>query len=153
MQHDIRSALTGAAAGLLATLPMTAVMLAGQKLGFVGESPPRLMSSVALGARGEPDPGDLKAKAVAAELHLAIGAVNGAAYGLLTHRPNIPLPAAVQGMLFGILVWLIGYCGWMPALHIMPPVEKDRPDRQVVMFLSHLVYGSTLGLLTRRFQR
>ena len=153
MQQDIRSALTGAAAGLFATLPMTAVMLAGQKLGFVGNAPPSLMASVALGARGEPDPGDLKAKAVAAEIHLAIGGVNGAAYGVLANRTGTPIPAAAQGMLFGIAVWLMGYRGWMPALHIMPPIEKDRPDRQVVLFLAHLAYGATLGLLSRKFRR
>lgn len=151
MQQDIRSALTGALAGALATLPMSAVMLTAQRAGFLGESPPSLMASVALGARGNHDPGEVLAKVVATELHLAIGVANGATFGLLANRLSLPLSAPIKGALFGTLVWALAYRGWMPMLKIMPPVERDRPDRQVVMFVSHLVYGSVLGWAARRF--
>jgi uncharacterized membrane protein YagU involved in acid resistance len=152
MQQDIRAFLTGGVAGALATAPMTAVMLAGKRLGLVGDVPPQLVANVALGARDEHDPGTFKRRAVATELHLYVGAINGAAYGALANRFGRSLPAPLAGAAFGIVVWLIGYRGWMPMLKIMPPIEKDRPDRQVVLVLSHLVYGATLGMIARKFR-
>ena len=153
MQQDLRSALVGALAGALATLPMSAVMLTAQRAGFLGESPPRLLSSAALGAHGNHDPGEVLQMVVATELHLAIGVANGAAFGLLGDRLNLPFPAPINGALFGTLVWALAYRGWMPMMKIMPPIERDRPDRQVVMFVSHLVYGGVLGLAAHRFSR
>lgn len=153
MQQDIRSILIGGFAGVLATVPMTAVMLAGKRLGLVGDMPPKLVADVALNARGESDPGAFKATAVATELHLYVGAINGAVYTTLMNRVGPKLPAALEGALFGIIVWLMGYRGWMPQLKIMPPIEKDRPDRQAVLVISHLVYGAVLGIVARAMRR
>lgn len=153
MQRDIRAGLAGAIAGGIATIPMSTLMLAAQRLGYLGDSPPRLMSAVALGAAGKHDPGKLTEVAIATELHVSIGVVNGALFGVLTERAGMRIHRGIQGTVFGTLVWALAYRGWMPMLKIMPPMEKDRPDRQVVMFLSHIVFGGVLGLMLDRVGR
>ena len=56
------------------------------------------------------------------------------------------------GTVFGAVVWLAGYEGWLPAMDILPPAHKDRPGRAANVFIAHLVYGWTLGWAARRFR-
>ena len=42
----------------------------------------------------------------------------------------------------------VSYSGWLPALHLMPPPEQDRPGRQPSMVAAHVVYGAVLGALS-----
>jgi uncharacterized membrane protein YagU involved in acid resistance len=153
MQRDVQAAMMGAIAGAIATIPMSAIMLGAQRLGYLGDSPPRLMSDVALGAAGKHDPEKRTEVALATELHLSIGVVNGAAFGVLSERADIALHQSLQGIVFGAFVWALAYRSWIPMLNIMPPIEKDRPDRQVAMFLAHVVYGATLGWVMKRIRR
>ena len=150
MQRDIKAGLYGAVAGALATIPMSAFMLGAQKSGNLGELPPRLMSSVALGAIGKRDTSKTVDDLVAAELHLDIGVLAGAIFGIVTCRTSIPVHRAVQGTLFGLMVWVAAYKGAMPMLKVMPPPERDRPDRPIAMILSHVVFGASLGWLVNR---
>ena len=52
-----------------------------------------------------------------------------------------------MGMAYGVAIWGISYMGWVPALGIMPPADRDRRDRQAVMLAGHLIYGTALALL------
>ena len=150
MQRDVQAGLTGAVAGALATIPMSVVMLVSQRRGWMGDQPPMLLSSVMLGAIGKRDAGTGTKRAVATELHFDIGMMNGLLFGLLSCRAKLPVPRAVQGAIFGVLVWAVAYRGWIPWLKVMPPPEKDRPDRQITLIVAHLVYGATLGWLVNR---
>ncbi len=47
-------------------------------------------------------------------------------------------------VLFGVVFWII------PLLGLMPPPDRDRPGRPVVMVLAHVVYGLTLGAVVGR---
>lgn len=153
MQPDIRAGLIGSIAGALATVPMTAFMLAAQRKGFLGEAPPRLITDFALISARLPVHDKGTQTAVAGSVHFGFGAVCGALFGALSQRTRLPFPRVVQGMLFGMTVWFVSYQGWVPALHIMPPPEDDRPGRPAVMILAHLVYGSTLGWIVGRMDK
>ena len=88
--------------------------------------------------------------AEAGTVHFGIGAALGVLFGLVSSR----MPArnrVTQGVIFGLLVWLTAYKGWVPALNIMPPPEKDRKDRPIIMVLAHIVYGATLGWMIKRW--
>jgi hypothetical protein len=136
----------GALAGVLATVPMTAVMLGAQRLGLLGEAPPKKITEDLL----DPPPGTkLAATAVT---HLGFGGMAGALFGAL-RRPRSTVRAAVEGVAFGTAVWAASYAGWVPALGILPPPDEDRADRQATMLVAHWVYGATLGVLVAAFGR
>ena len=133
------SLLRGAAAGTLATGAMSAVMLGlGQRM---GEQPPDAIVQRAALAAGK-RPSEPQADLLATLAHVGFGAGVGAAYTLLPRR----LPPVQRGVATSLAVYLTSYQGWVPALGILPPASEDRPDRQRVMLLAHVVYGAVLGL-------
>jgi type IV secretory pathway TrbL component len=121
----------GAAAGAVATVVMSGVMLAAHRAGRAGAEP-----------RGR------TASALAAVAHVGFGATTGALHALLpaTDRP------VRRAVLLAVGVYAGSYAGWVPALGALPTASRDRPDRQVVMAASHVVYGTVLGLLDDRWR-
>jgi len=139
--------IDGATGGAVATVAMSAVMIAGDRTGLMGEQPPTAITRFALDEAGVERPA-VAASLIAPLSHLFFGAVGGAAFGLL--RRLVPgVPGGLLGVGFGLAVWAISYKGWIPALGILPPPEDDRPGRPVVMVVAHLVYGLVLGRLVR----
>ena len=51
------------------------------------------------------------------------------------------------GVAYGGAVYAGSYMGWIPKVGLMPPPHRDRPDRPVVTFLGHLLFGSVLGAI------
>lgn len=139
----------GAVAGAVATIPMSVVMLAGQKAGMLPKQPPEEIVDSALDAAGA-HVSKQTSSALATLNHFAFGAGIGAGYSLLRRitggRGN---PSAV-GSLFALGVWFASYQGWVPALTGLPRTTDDRSDRQTTMAAAHVAYGVTLGALVDR---
>jgi uncharacterized membrane protein YagU involved in acid resistance len=136
--------LRGALAGGLATAPMSAVMMGAKQLGLVGEMPPEKITAKFLNRAGIRR-SEVQQDVLATLTHFGFGAAAGAAFGVIAPRRLIArLP---MGMAYGAAIWGVSYMGWVPALGIMPPADRDRRDRQMVMLASHLVYGTALALL------
>jgi uncharacterized membrane protein YagU involved in acid resistance len=148
------SVVAGTAGGLAATVGMTVVMLLARRAGLSGPLPPERIAQDAIAeATGRPAHED-EEHAVAAVAHVGFGILTGTLYGLLVsgvRRPPTGL-AALSGAIFATVVWLVSYQGWVPALHIMPPVSRDRPGRVATMLVAHWVYGIVLGILTARLR-
>ena len=146
----VKAAARGAVRGTIATVPMSAVMLAGQRLGWMKEQPPEVLVDVALErADLQRETSDEAADAVAVATHFAFGATAGASFALL-HRV-VPIPAAVPaGIVFALGIWWASYRGWIPAMNILP--AEQRPGRRgtLVMVAAHAVYGATLGAMSGR---
>ena len=143
----MRNLLRGAVAGTVATGLMSALMIAARKAGLMGAMPPEKITARFLdraGIRRSREQQD----ALATAFHFAFGAGGGALYAAALRRA--PLPPILRGMAFGTAIWAVSYMGWVPALGIMPPPDRDRPGRPVAMLLGHLVYGGALGALARR---
>jgi len=83
--------------------------------------------------------------------HLGYGAAAASLYPVVT-RP-LPVPNIVRGMLFAIAVWAGSYLGWLPATNIMKPATRESARRNIVMIVSHLVWGALIGLLATNFSR
>ena len=137
--------LRGALAGAVATVPMSAVMLALRKQ--MGEQPPDVITTHAAHALGA-EPTEGQADALASVAHLAFGAAAGAAYAVLPAWG----PAPLRGVATGLAIWSSAYQGLVPALRIMPPASDDQPGRPGVMIAAHVVYGGVLGLLEQRLR-
>ena len=152
MSVVVRNLGAGAVAGLVATVPMTAVMAGVRRLLPLSEQqtlPPRQVTDRAVDMIGLSDDMSEGEKQLATTAtHLGFGATAGAGYGLLA--PHLPLPPVVGGVAYGLAVWAGSYLGWLPALrlHKRPAAEPVR--RHATMILSHVVWGTVLGLLTDR---
>lgn len=146
MDRALNTALEGAVAGAIATLPMSAVMYASKQAGLMGEYPPEIIADKGLQTAGVPPDRDVN-DATATVAHVAFGAGAGTLFALLRRQTRLGVPAVVEGIGFGLLVYAVSYNGWIPAVHIMPPPEHDRPGRQPSLVAAHVVYGAVLGAL------
>lgn len=142
----LRDAARGAAAGVVATGAMSAVMLAFRKQ--MGEQPPDAIAKSAAHAVGA-EPTESEADVLALIAHLGFGLGVGAGYALLPRH----LPPPVRGIALALAVWAVSYQGWVPALGILPPADEDRPARPTVMIGAHVVFGAVLGEVEDRLRR
>jgi uncharacterized membrane protein YagU involved in acid resistance len=149
------SMLRGGVAGLLATAPMTVVMAILFRFLPRHEQyplPPRQIEervSHEAGIGHRMDEGEHRVLTTLA--HFGYGALTGAGYGLVAHalRP----PPLLAGSGFGLVVWLVSYLGWLPALKILPSATEQPGGRNMLMITAHLVWGAVLGWLTQRLDR
>lgn len=146
-------AAAGAVAGTLATVPMSAVMLGAQRLGLMGEQPPRKVTDEAVEAV-DAEADDTTRDRLTVLAHLGFGAAGGVPLALVLRclpaslaRLGRRRTAAAAGAAYGLAVWTSAYMGWVPALGIMPRADHDRPGRPESMIAAHLVYGGALGAL------
>jgi len=144
----------GAAAGAIATVAMSAVMLGAKRAGFSGELPPERITRTAIDRLTARPLDDHTEHTIASVTHLGFGAVAGALFNLLMAREGSargsPLVAASAGVIYATCVWLVSYQGWVPGLGFMPPASRDRRGRVATMLVAHWVYGGTLGILATR---
>jgi uncharacterized membrane protein YagU involved in acid resistance len=88
---------------------------------------------------------DSTSTGVAWLVHLAISAFVGITFALLAgHRAARMLPAAVLGLAYGAVWWVLGALWLMPAKLGMPVFEVN--EMAWKSFAGHLVYGLPLGL-------
>lgn len=141
--------LQGALSGILATIPMTLFMGAAHYLLPKRQRyplPPRLITLKAAEKVGledviEEEPVYTLTTGAA---HFGYGADGGILYALLTRR--VPLPPALNGILFGLTFWAAGYLGWLPAAGLLRPATEHPKERTALMIVSNVLYGITTAL-------
>jgi hypothetical protein len=139
------AAAAGVVEGLLATVAMSAVMLAAERAGLMGKQPPEKIVEHGLHRGLNVEAGEATENRLAVLGHAAFGAGAGALYAIL-HSAVRRRPTIATGLAYGLGVWAVSYKGWVPALGIMPPPKRDRPGRPAAMIAAHVVYGATLGV-------
>ena len=72
-------------------------------------------------------------------VHFTYGGLWGTVYGLV--QSSYGLPPVPTGLLFGLVVWLIGPAWLVPAMRLMAAPAKEPPLRLAVMVAGHLIYG------------
>jgi uncharacterized membrane protein YagU involved in acid resistance len=55
----------------------------------------------------------------------------------------------MAGIAYGLTVWALAYGVGLPSLGLHPAATDDTKDRNQVLIASHIVWGATLGRLTR----
>lgn len=147
----LSSIAKGTFAGAVATVPMSALMWAAQRAGYLGQLPPERITEAALGAIGVA-PEEETADVLSLVNHLGFGAAVGTLYAALREPGPRVAPDLIAGAAFGLTVWLVSYEGWLPAIGIMPNVQWDRPGRPESMAAAHLVFGTALAGVLRRLR-
>jgi NAD(P)-dependent dehydrogenase (short-subunit alcohol dehydrogenase family) len=134
-------ALSGIVAGAVATGVMSLAMMAGKRLGALGEPPPRRITRRLLAPLGPLAPRGRALDFAALGAHVGFGASLGLLYGLLPTRGRSPS----SGLLFGMTAWAVNYAGWLPKAGLMPAPSRDRPGRPTTMLAAHLLFGKVLA--------
>lgn len=136
-----------AAAGFVATAPMTAYMeWADQaRVEEPGSSlPPRTLVAEAFETVGAPRMEALVQPATWAA-HYGYGATVGALGGLTP--PPVSLAAAViGGAVSGLEVWGLSYFGLLPALGSSARGTRQPHRNNRVLFAAHVIWGATFGV-------
>ena len=149
----VRELAAGAAAGTIATLAMSTLMLTAQRAGLLGEQPPRKLSDAVLDgvAGGRAD--ERTRRLGTAVVHLGIGATAAALHQVGRRLVGRPRPAAIWGGAFGAVFWTLNYGVVAPAIGIMPPPDRDRPGRAPVMLAANIVWGVVSAVVGDRLAR
>lgn len=143
----------GALAGVVATGPMTVVMILLHRRLPRHERyplPPREITmklARKAGVAGELTQETRSAATLLA--HFGYGAVCGAIYA--TGADRVPVGAGAKGPLFGLLVWATSYLGLLPGAGILSPATKHPARRNALMIIAHLVWGAVLAVVTEVF--
>jgi hypothetical protein len=85
--------------------------------------------------------------AVAIAAHLACGTVAGAALGALRQKREDVKTELAVGATLGILLWGVGWAGWLPILGADRAPWSYRTPNALLPVLDHAVYGAAWGLL------
>ena len=152
---SVRKLLKGAAAGFIATAPMSLTMLIGWTLLPKREKyhlPPRLITEEITERVGLEDRmGEDELIGLTIFSHFGYGALFGSVYALYDNR--IPMHSSLRGALAGMAIWIASYLGWLPALGILRPATHHPWRRNLLMIIAHLVWGVTLGEVTRKLTK
>jgi len=139
--------MRGAAAGLAATVPMTAAMEAMHRRLPARQRhplPPRKITMRFAGkARVRHRLNEPERLAATLAAHFGYGSAVGAVLGAVA--PKGTAKAAAAGAGFGLLVWAASYLGLMPLLDLHPPATREPAGRNLLMIAAHLVWGATAG--------
>ncbi len=151
----LRAAVRGAGAGLLATLVMSALMLAARRAHATPQLPPETIARRATQAVTGESPSATEGRMLGSVAHLAFGAAAGSVFGLVHHAIGLRglLASVGAGLGFANAVYLVSYQGWVPALRILPPATDDDPNRVRTMVAAHWVFGAALGFVTQWLSR
>lgn len=156
LTRELRRALGGFGAGVIATIPMTLAMMLMHRFLKASERyplPPRTITARLLGrtrsnafTRHGLDTSDLNALTVSS--HFGYGGACGLLFVMVERV--LPAPRIAKGLVFGIAVWAGSYLAWLPALGILSPATSHPPRRTALMIVAHLIWGASLGLIFSR---
>jgi len=152
MRAQPNDLIIAAAAGVVATVPMTILMEELHRTlprEHDGPLPPREVTEGVYERMGGdvaavPEPNLEQATVVA---HYGFGGAAGAIFPLVAPQG---LPGAVgAGALYGVGVWTGSYLGLLPALGVRHHPRHDSAARTAMMIAAHVVWGVTLALIVR----
>lgn len=148
----LKQLLAGAAAGVIATIPQSAVVWGARSLGvYRRTAAPEAVAERLTNRVTELEQLPRRWRPMVKLIeHFAFGAAVGAAFGAVAGRLR---PRVVAGLVVGLAVWKLSYDGWIPRLGILPPPERDEPGRARTMIAAHVAYGLALGLAYDRLDR
>jgi putative membrane protein len=156
MAHRVEYLFLGAVAGLIATVPMTAFMVAGKRrmsLWSQDPLPPAQITHQALRTVDlDDDVSRSQEAALTAVNHFAYGAGMGAVYAQLVH-PQTARGAIATGVAYGLGVWTLSYCGWLPVAGLYRSATEDTAERNALMIGAHVAWGGSLGLACHLLRR
>ncbi|HKZ26104.1 MAG TPA: hypothetical protein VJP78_04080 [Thermoleophilia bacterium] len=147
--------LKGAAAGIWGTLAMAGVALTIRRLRTQSEAlsktDPEHAIDWMLRMAAEELPPPRQRRRIADPLLFAVDAIGWVADARATPRHQVSPWAG--GIATAALMWVIGFCWYMPSLGILPLPWKWEKKKLFITSTAYLAYGLTMALLLGQFQR
>jgi putative membrane protein len=141
------SGMQGAVAGFVGTAPMTVFMLLTQRFLPKGQRyalPPEIITKeLAHRAHVRQHMNKMQVLGATTIAHFGYGAMMGLLYA--PFAKNLPLPAIVKGLLFGLLVWAASYLGLLPLLGLSGSAPTEPTRRNLLMIAAHIIWGASTG--------
>ncbi len=147
-------ALTGAASGLGATIVLSGLREVLRGLGLIYKTAPmqvvdRLEESALI---KDLSPAAKQASSLAA--HFGYGTAAGAVFGILRGERCQPATELSVGVALGVLLWGVGWAGWLPILGVQRAPWHQRTSRVALLPIAdHATFGAAWGLLRRLLTR
>lgn len=127
----------GVAAGTIATILMTALLVAAPA--FTGVRMPEIAARTGEALKARP-----LLVLMAFVLHFGYGALAGALFAAATERVTVG-----AGLFFGLALWGVAVAVYAPLIGL-GFVSKHEPALAVLVLPAHLLYGATIGALAPR---
>lgn len=161
MEVAIKGALAGLAGTVVLTLAMRLAAQAGEdeavarseapKGGPAEASPPaRLVGKVAAGVFDRELSPSLQG-VLGHGVHWGYGTLWGMIYGLV--QASIRFPHLLHGAVLGLIVWLVGPRGLVPAMNLGPSVAEGAAPRSGRSLALHELYGWAVALVFAALSR
>jgi uncharacterized membrane protein YagU involved in acid resistance len=155
-QTLLGEAIAGAVSGFVATVPMTVAMLVIQRMLPRREQttlePRRISEDMLRKADLHDDFTERGKEQFSVAAHFGYGAGVGMIYAMADRV--MPLPRGLRGPAYGMLVWAASYAGWLPAVKTLPPPQRRPAGRNLLLIVSHLVWGAAAeGMTTYLLKR
>ena len=156
----IEEVIAGAFSGLVATIPMTITMFVVQRMlprrEQTTQEPRQITDDMLHKSNLDDDVSEQGKDRLSVAAHFTYGAGTGMIYALAGRL--LPLPAGLRGPVYGFFVWAASYAGWLPAVKTLPPPHRRPLGRNMLLIVSHLVWGVALEplsalLLNRKWLR
>ncbi len=146
--------ISNALAGCVATIPMSVMMLALHRALPPTQRHPLPPAQIThnLAEQLPPDvqPNETEQRWLTVIAHFGYGALAGACYTPFARM--LPLSPLVKGIAFGMAVWAGSYLGLLPVTGLLPSHSERPPERTALLIISHIVWGSALGLIAQQLQ-
>ena len=146
----VRRCLRGGLAGFLATAPMSVWMLLGRRMmswrSQEALPPAQITQELLRTIEADDNLTRSQESTLAVVNHFAYGSAMGAVYAPLM-RPESAALAIATGAAFGLAVWTVSYCGWLPVAGLYRPPHEDTAERTGLMIGAHLIWGGVTGLI------
>lgn len=145
--------LIGAASGLLGTVALSGFRQALWHFGLVYETAPMQVVDRFLEAGELRDLPPTAKSVLTSAAHFGYGTGAGSVFGMLRKdNKDAPTEASV-GAALGLLIWGLGWAGWLPFLGVdRAPWSRNSP-RVLLPILDHAFFGAVWGLIYKKLSK
>jgi len=146
-QSFIIPSLIGAVAGGIGTIHMTLFMLIAHKAlpNWQQSALPPEKITDELAKRADIHLQKPQLLATSLTSHFGYGASMGSLY--MTFVSKLKFSPLIKGSLWGLVIWGGSYLGWLPAGRFAAAGPNETQQRNALMIIAHLIWGSATGIV------
>lgn len=148
-----RRFLVGAVGGVPGTIALSGLRSSLSKLGLVHETAPMQVVDRLTETGFASDWPPAAKSALITGAHFGYGVGAGAVFGALRQEKEDVATEAAIGAALGVLVWGLGWAGWLPLLGVHRAPWTQSTPKVLLPILDHAVFGAVWGVSNKVLSR